>query len=929
LLRNTRLDGKTLAQLWDICQWLSGEDLDTVGWIHFATSLLLAHHLKGRCDALQCLNVTRQEVVQMSEVTAILAEFQQSQEAVSEKPFSSEKQVASEKELAEIGKLLRAQSDKLVQLEKLSNQISKADSTIQHLERLKKSIRMQISKWEQDIPVEDVQTRAARIVAERMKKLGIDAPTLTTEKPMEKFDRKVLDSARVLLSRLEDLERQLSPLQSMADPWDWIKDTTLLGPPFLSLSIQSDHLENLLSVYEVPSCVASAYPDIAQRFNQSKTVIPNNDDEIWEELKAAAKEADERQARPLSPKPLESITPKIDKPSPKIEKPLEPTPLKISEMDEGLAWLHSPVHELVRSPSIHSVESEMESISERKRKLEKLLAPPELLSPTPVSVEPVSIKQTPIPPVDTIEKKHVMTTFAYEIDNHVIPQGVQLEFDIENDEWVYTTFQDWTGWFPKNHTQLYSDPDESVVSDELDESEVSAASEVASEVSEHRVHDFSASTILSHARVIATYLAQRLDELTVHEGDLVNIVVQEEEGWDVVELFDKGKRGVVPHSYLEPLTEQEFWAAQKTSREDPFNDANEMLKLAQKMTQTHKRSSSDFKPGSSWSLSVGPEIASRVSEQERRRQEAIFELIYTEKTYLHDLQSAVSIFLLPLEKAISRKEVDQVIGNWDDLLAINTVLLSDLQTIEANPDEPIVHVVGNVLKRHIDSLASVYEIYCSGQMMATKKLMDLLKNPSVDGILKNASSQTSGLDLSSYLLKPMQRITRYPLLVKQILHYTPTTSPDHLILQDLVTRLELILKRVNDQVKLQECNAKITKIRQLVDFDGSGDPLGEKSMTFVYEGTLFKAKSGRELKAYLFSDLLLLTDLKSDLARSRFGAKAYWIYRKPIWLRGASVGNAKGYDEDCFVVKSAEGELVLRSDAKQIWVNHIRNQLKG
>lgn len=29
-----------------------------------------------------------------------------------------------------------------------------------------------------------------------------------------------------------------------------------------------------------------------------------------------------------------------------------------------------------------------------------------------------------------------------------------------------------------------------------------------------------------------------------------------------------------------------------------------------------------------------------------------------------------------------------------------------------------------------------------------------------------------GLDLSTYLLSPMQRITRYPLLLKQILHYT-------------------------------------------------------------------------------------------------------------------------------------------------------------
>ncbi|KIK12165.1 hypothetical protein PISMIDRAFT_689687 [Pisolithus microcarpus 441] len=77
----------------------------------------------------------------------------------------------------------------------------------------------------------------------------------------------------------------------------------------------------------------------------------------------------------------------------------------------------------------------------------------------------------------------------------------------------------------------------------------------------------------------------------------------------------------------------------------------------------------------------------------------------------------------------------------------------------------------------------VYLDYCVNQANAGKVLQSLRDgNPELSAQLQGLQEDPSArnLDLSSYLLVPMQRLTRYPLLIRQILQYTdpPTPTPD-------------------------------------------------------------------------------------------------------------------------------------------------------
>ena len=72
---------------------------------------------------------------------------------------------------------------------------------------------------------------------------------------------------------------------------------------------------------------------------------------------------------------------------------------------------------------------------------------------------------------------------------------------------------------------------------------------------------------------------------------------------------------------------------------------------------------------------------------------------------------------------------------------------------------------------------------------------------------------TRNLDLSSYLLKPTQRICKYPLLVKEILKHTDPISQDYAVLNESVEKIQAIISIVNEGSRQQEGTRRILDIQ--------------------------------------------------------------------------------------------------------------------
>ncbi|KAI7888806.1 uncharacterized protein EV154DRAFT_424999 [Mucor mucedo] len=327
-----------------------------------------------------------------------------------------------------------------------------------------------------------------------------------------------------------------------------------------------------------------------------------------------------------------------------------------------------------------------------------------------------------------------------------------------------------------------------------------------------------------------------------------------------------------------------------------------------------------------WASTMDPLELEAIPPEERKRQEAIFELIATEKTYLNDLQMIINIFYADSGKYLTQDERDVVFSNIDDLLICNTALLSDMENRQNE-------------KANVADSLQCYSTYCRNQSYATKFLQKKREDDQwFEVFLKTAQTRAEcrSLDLSHFLLEPVQRITRYPLLLRQILNNTPKKHPDHSLVRSALSIAQKVLEDVNEETRRFENIQKMSELSRILDLEGTVN-LNVPGREFVMDGALFKAKSGRKLHGFLFNDLLILAEPLKSLSPKGY---LYSLYREPMPIESVSVrqqqtmtlkpsfGGNNNTDDLSFQIVSGSHVIAVKTSSasqKRQWMNQIQH----
>lgn len=64
------------------------------------------------------------------------------------------------------------------------------------------------------------------------------------------------------------------------------------------------------------------------------------------------------------------------------------------------------------------------------------------------------------------------------------------------------------------------------------------------------------------------------------------------------------------------------------------------------------------------------------------------------------------------------------------------------------------------------------------------------------------------MDLGSLLIKPVQRLMKYPLLLHELLNSTPASHPDHEALQDALLAMKNISMNINELKRRKDLGKK-------------------------------------------------------------------------------------------------------------------------
>lgn len=152
----------------------------------------------------------------------------------------------------------------------------------------------------------------------------------------------------------------------------------------------------------------------------------------------------------------------------------------------------------------------------------------------------------------------------------------------------------------------------------------------------------------------------------------------------------------------------------------------------------------------------------------------------------------------------------------------------DAQSSTTNADTPSVEqdnqtFIGQVFMEHMSQMEKVYTDYLKNHDAANKKLQVLQRNPKVAIWLKEcrdwASDLTTAWDLDSLLVKPVQRILKYPLLLTQLIESTPNEHPDRAALVSALEGVTNISVRINELKKRADLVGQVVSSRKRKESD--------------------------------------------------------------------------------------------------------------
>nr|XP_046149645.1 rho guanine nucleotide exchange factor 26-like isoform X3 [Oncorhynchus gorbuscha] len=281
----------------------------------------------------------------------------------------------------------------------------------------------------------------------------------------------------------------------------------------------------------------------------------------------------------------------------------------------------------------------------------------------------------------------------------------------------------------------------------------------------------------------------------------------------------------------------------------------------------------------SWSqLSVVKKsgVSDKLSQEERKRQEAIFELISSEHSYLHSLEVLIRMFQnsAELSDTMTKTEHHHLFSNITDVCEASKKFFKELEDI--HQQNIVIDDISDVVFRHAQSNFDPYITYCSNEVYQQRTLQRLVsKSPVFKEMLTRIEGHPDcrNLPMISFLILPMQRVTRLPLLMDVICQKAPKDSAQYETCKKALQSVSKVVRQCNEGARTMERTEMMYTINSQLEFKIKPFPLVSSSRwmvkrgeltAFVEENGIFSKKTSRhQVYFFLFNDVLILTRKKS------------------------------------------------------------------
>ncbi|XP_039420027.1 rho guanine nucleotide exchange factor 16 [Corvus cornix cornix] len=271
-------------------------------------------------------------------------------------------------------------------------------------------------------------------------------------------------------------------------------------------------------------------------------------------------------------------------------------------------------------------------------------------------------------------------------------------------------------------------------------------------------------------------------------------------------------------------------------------------------------------------------ILQRISPEERKRQEAMFEIITSEYSYMHSLSILVGHFMRSeeLKETMTQTEHHHLFSNIGDILTVSTNFFEELE--KRHQEHLLIPDISDIVEEHASKHFNPYISYCSNEVYQQRTLDKLLTtNPLFKETLKQIERkpECGGLPMISFLILPMQRVTRLPLLLDTVQQKTNAHSAAYGAATRAVKAISKLVKSCNEGARAMERTEQMYTLQKQLEF-GKKKPFplisvsrwllkrGELHLLLSEEAGIFRRGAGRLCHLFLFNDVLIITKKKSE-----------------------------------------------------------------
>ncbi|XP_048448555.1 pleckstrin homology domain-containing family G member 1, partial [Rhincodon typus] len=184
-------------------------------------------------------------------------------------------------------------------------------------------------------------------------------------------------------------------------------------------------------------------------------------------------------------------------------------------------------------------------------------------------------------------------------------------------------------------------------------------------------------------------------------------------------------------------------------------------------------------------------------------------------------------------------------------------LLQDLESCDSDPVAIAECFVAKSEEFHI------YTQYCTNYPRSVAVLTECMRNKVLAKFFREQQeSLKHSLPLGSYLLKPVQRILKYHLLLHEIANHLEKDTECYDVVQDAIDTMQRVAWHINDMKRKHEHAVRLQEIQSLLT-NWKGPDLTSYG-ELVLEGTFRIQRAKNERTLFLLDKLLLITKKREE-----------------------------------------------------------------